>query len=568
MPLDQEFRHHLHELMVEVSDRLSGELSGHKQKLVWEAQKRNNSAGIPMAYSDAAEYAFRTRVEATIKSYLEALEKCGIIVDAVVERDMLQEIAPLTSGPKSLSLPPGVTGPTIGAVQAEHARKMERAGNALYREAKNRLRELKMKASRSSQATGTAPIMSQPQPFTIGSVVKTLAELKALPMEEQADLLLRRLVQLYPQVRGTGGFNKHNILLRGDTYQVAAGFSDTERMSVLNHLLGAPWTLLVNRGYLVDLNDSKFYTITEEGIAAGTEAAKPKSPPVTVRVKSAPDGAPTVFISYSWESQEHIQWVLELARRLRAAGVNVVLDQWDLHPGDDKTHFMEKSVVGSDFVLIVCTPIYKDKANDRDGGVGYEAMIITSQLAQRVKQNKFIPVLRVGEFNDSALPIWIGTKMGIDLRGDPYSDKQYELLLRTLHQANIKAPPVGPKPVFTDSGYTLPEGSLDNAVSTVLGSPRAEVESRNEPKSVQPPPVAYVIYQTKGPEAHQVNVYVRPLDAKGERFSMEPSNGESVEGTLAEIAQRYLLFDHDLRRKGYSRMTTFNGSGGQTFNLP
>jgi len=69
-PLTQEFRHYLHELMVETSDRLRDELNEYKHRLVWEAQRRNNSAGIPIAYSDAAVYAFRTRVEATLKSYL------------------------------------------------------------------------------------------------------------------------------------------------------------------------------------------------------------------------------------------------------------------------------------------------------------------------------------------------------------------------------------------------------------------------------------------------------------------------------------------------------------------
>src|SRR5664280_459990 len=156
MPLDQEFRHHLHELMVETSDRLREELNGHKQRLVWEAQKRNNSAGMPIAYSDAAEYAFRTRVQATIKSYLDALENCGIFVDAIIEREMLQEIGRLTGSQPPLTLPPGVRGPTIGAVKDEHARRMARAGNALQREAANRLRELKIVARRNVQAT--API--------------------------------------------------------------------------------------------------------------------------------------------------------------------------------------------------------------------------------------------------------------------------------------------------------------------------------------------------------------------------------------------------------------------------
>ena len=36
--------------MVETSDRLRDELNSDKQKLVWEAQKRNNSAGINSTY--------------------------------------------------------------------------------------------------------------------------------------------------------------------------------------------------------------------------------------------------------------------------------------------------------------------------------------------------------------------------------------------------------------------------------------------------------------------------------------------------------------------------------------
>ncbi len=37
---------------------------------------------------------------------------------------------------------------------------------------------------------------------------------------------------------------------------------------------------------------------------------------------------------------------------------------------------MERSITGSDYVLIVCTPTYKQKADARVGGVGYEGHII------------------------------------------------------------------------------------------------------------------------------------------------------------------------------------------------
>jgi hypothetical protein len=173
----------------------------------------------------------------------------------------------------------------------------------------------------------------------------------------------------------------------------------------------------------------------------------------------------------------------------------------------------------------------------------------------------------VGDFDDSAVPIWLQTKIGIDLRGESYDELNYEDLVRTLHRENIKAPPVGTKPKFVEKQYLARKGLIDNAVSAALESQAGGPESI-EPKSALSPLIAYVAYQTKGPEAHPVDVYVRPLDIKGERYRMEPSNGESVEGTLAEVAQRYLMFDQDLRRKGYSRMRTFSGSGGQNFSLP
>jgi predicted transcriptional regulator len=36
-------------------------------------------------------------------------------------------------------------------------------------------------------------------------------------------------------------------------------------MPVKEHLLGAPWTRLVNEGYLADLTGQGFYKVTDEG---------------------------------------------------------------------------------------------------------------------------------------------------------------------------------------------------------------------------------------------------------------------------------------------------------------
>src|SRR5262249_33922952 len=135
-------------------------------------------------------------------------------------------------------------------------------------------------------------------------------------------------------------------------------------------------------------------------------------------------GAPTAFISYSWDSEEHKAWVRDLAARLRGDGVALTLDRWELKPGDQLPHFMETSVRENDVVLIVLTPHYKLKSDGRKGGVGYEGDIMTGEVFSGKDPRKFIPLLRSGSWEDSS-PTWLAGKYGVDLRGEPYSEGQY-----------------------------------------------------------------------------------------------------------------------------------------------
>mgnify|MGYP002397389912 CR=1 FL=1 len=91
---------------------------------------------------------------------------------------------------------------------------------------------------------------------------------------------------------------------------------------------------------------------------------------------------PKLFISYSWSSPEHEQWVLDLATELRDSGVDVILDKWDLREGHDAYAFMERMVSDPDIkkVILVCDHMYAEKADGRSGGVGTEAMIITPEI--------------------------------------------------------------------------------------------------------------------------------------------------------------------------------------------
>ena len=64
-----------------------------------------------------------------------------------------------------------------------------------------------------------------------------------------------------------------------------------------------------------------------------------------------------MFISYSWDSEEHKAWVLAFATRLRDDGIDSILDQTHLHFGGRTPEFMERSIRDSRSVLIICTEV-------------------------------------------------------------------------------------------------------------------------------------------------------------------------------------------------------------------
>jgi hypothetical protein len=169
--------------------------------------------------------------------------------------------------------------------------------------------------------------------------------------------------------------------------------------------------------------------------------------------------APVAFISYSHDSQDHKRWVLDLATRLRSNGVDVILDQWDLGPGGDLPHFMEQAVAKSARVLMICTERYTQKANLGSGGVGYEKMIVTAELLQRIESNRFIPIVRQSGARD--LPRFLGSKLYIDLSSADLFETGFDQLLRELLGVPLfQKPPLGeaptlnpqepPKPSFPD----------------------------------------------------------------------------------------------------------------------
>jgi TIR domain len=159
--------------------------------------------------------------------------------------------------------------------------------------------------------------------------------------------------------------------------------------------------------------------------------------------------APTAFISYSHDSQEHKRWVLEFATRLRSNGVDATLDQWELGPGSDLPHFMEQAIVNASRILMVCTARYVEKANRGTGGVGYEKMIVTADLLQRIGSNRVIPIVR--QSGTVQLPTFLASKLYIDLSTPDQFETGFDQLLRDLLGAPLfRKPPLAAAPQLTD----------------------------------------------------------------------------------------------------------------------
>jgi hypothetical protein len=174
---------------------------------------------------------------------------------------------------------------------------------------------------------------------------------------------------------------------------------------------------------------------------------------------------PKVFVSYSHDSQEHKKWVLDFATRLRNTGVDAILDQWELKPGDDLPHFMERNLTVADHVLMVCTERYVEKANTGAGGVGYEKMIITADLLKTIDSNKVIPIIH--QQGTHKLPTFLRSKLFLDFSRDDQFEFSFDELIRTLHNAPLFVKPeIGNNP-FTPVSATPPERTGDGVLEVM-----------------------------------------------------------------------------------------------------
>lgn len=110
--------------------------------------------------------------------------------------------------------------------------------------------------------------------------------------------------------------------------------------------------------------------------------------------------APTVFVSYSHDSDAHRDRVLGLSERLRADGVATILDRYAKgSPPEGWPRWMLNGLDAATHVLCVCTETYYRRFRGQEvpgkgKGVDWEGALMTQALYDaRSVSSKFVPVL-------------------------------------------------------------------------------------------------------------------------------------------------------------------------------
>ena len=133
-----------------------------------------------------------------------------------------------------------------------------------------------------------------------------------------------------------------------------------------------------------------------------------------------------VFISYKWEDESHNKWVQKFASDLRAAGIDAMLDVWEVRYGDSFTHYMTSKITEADVVLFIMTSrsVKAVEAPTGEGGaVKFEIQMATSRRTAGEKM-RLIGVYREGD----ATPAHLRDHRYADFR----DDSQYEIRLNEL----------------------------------------------------------------------------------------------------------------------------------------
>ena len=173
--------------------------------------------------------------------------------------------------------------------------------------------------------------------------------------------------------------------------------------------------------------------------------------------------APKAFMSHAWEDKD--RFVREFAARLRAAGVDVWVDEWELHAGDSLVdRIFEEGIKRADVFIVVLSRLSVDKPWVREE--------LNAGVVKKIsKECRLIPIVLDGV----EVPESLKSTLWVRVTDPSNYDDKLDQVVRSIYGHSDK-PPLGAPPSYVSRPVLVPGlNDVDALVLSVI----AEVALKN-----------------------------------------------------------------------------------------
>jgi hypothetical protein len=155
-----------------------------------------------------------------------------------------------------------------------------------------------------------------------------------------------------------------------------------------------------------------------------------------------------VFISYKHQNKERNQWVENLYKDLRSAGIDAKLDTYEVAPGESFSDYMTHEIRQCDYVLFIVTPKAVKAVESGSGALAFEMQISNARHLAKKDGFRIIPIFREGK----ATSTYLSDHRYLNFRDNSEYDAKLAELIQWL-SGDVQAPILSTPALY----LTLPE---------------------------------------------------------------------------------------------------------------
>jgi tetratricopeptide (TPR) repeat protein len=225
-----------------------------------------------------------------------------------------------------------------------------------------------------------------------------------------------------------------------------------------------------------------------------------------------------VFISYKWEDEAHNRWVERLASDLRAAGIDAILDIWEVRLGSSFTDYMTSKIKDADVVLFIMTSrsVQAVEAPEGKGGaVKFEIQMATSRRTAG-ENMRLIGIYREGEDT----PAHLRDHRYADFRDESLYGKKLKELIDDLLGRDRRPPLItkGQLPSDPQATYALGEKRY------AAGDYKKAIGYFDQAIRLEPEVAAF--YFSRGNCRHQIRECAQAVDDYNQAIELESGRAD------------------------------------------